>query len=298
MTADSGRLTEHRIDGVRDFDAAQTFECGQCFRWTREYNGSYTGVVRGYFANISYNNEEDAVIIWSDYMPKSERLRDRFWRDYLDLDRDYAAIKRTLSENDPVMEAAIEAGRGIRILNQEPWETLISFLISQNNNIPRISGCIETLCGAFGTKIGRFEDRDFFAFPTVKQLAERGERELDICKLGYRTRYLAETARQVDIDGGSLLATGEKIETEKIESYLRSLSGVGLKVAHCVMLFSMKKTELFPIDVWMRRVMHKLYGMEEDDEAAMRAFARERFREYGGVAQQYLFHYIRTESIQ
>jgi N-glycosylase/DNA lyase len=294
--ADSGgtNLTALRFEGVRDFDPRQTFECGQCFRWAREDDGSYSGIVQGHFANVSYNNEEDVLMVRSNYMPKSENLRERFWRDYLDLDRDYAGIKQMLADGDSVMEEAVWAAGGIRILHQEPWEATVSFLISQNNNIPRIRGCIESLCEKFGVRIGPFAGRAYFAFPTVARLAQHKEEDLDICRLGYRARYLAELSRQVDVDGGAFLATGENAETEKAEEYLLSLSGVGPKVAHCVMLFSMKKTELFPIDVWVRRAMHRLYGFAEEDEEGMRSFARERFGEFAGIAQSYLFHYIRT----
>jgi N-glycosylase/DNA lyase len=228
-------------------------------------------------------------------MPHSETLRDAFWRDYLDLNRDYAGIKRALAEKDPVMYDAIDAGAGIRLLNQEPWETLISFLISQNSNIPRIRGCIEALCTAFGTPIGRFAERELFAFPTIKQLASLKEEDLDICNLGYRAKYIAEAARQVNVDGGAFLATADKAEADKTEAYLKSLSGVGPKVAHCVMLFALRKTDIFPVDVWMARVMNELYGIEEDDHEAMRAYAQEHFSPWSGIAQQYLFHYIRKK---
>jgi len=287
-------VTRVFFEGVRDFDARQTFECGQCFRWAREANGSYTAVVQGCFANAFYNNEEDTLTVWSDYMPKSEALREKFWRDYFDIDRDYAHIKRTLADGDPVMEEAIFHAGGIRILHQEPWETLVSFLISQNNNIPRIRGCIEALCEAFGEEVGTFSGRKLYAFPTVASLARRREEEIDVCKIGYRARYLAELSRQVNIDGGAFLATGETADTDKIADYLLTLSGVGPKVAHCVLLFAMRKFERFPIDVWVRRAMHQLYGLYEEDEDGMHAFARERFGDLAGFAQMYLFHYMRV----
>ena len=297
MDNNSYKLTKQIFEGVRDFDPAQTFECGQCFRWTREKDKSYSGIVNGHFANVSYNNEEDTITVWSNYMPESEAFRERFWRNYFDLDRDYSVIKKTLTRHDPIMEDAIEMGSGIRILNQEPWETLVSFLISQNSNIPRITGCIELLCKEFGEKIGRFSGRDLYTFPTMKKIATLFEADLESCKLGYRAKYLVETARQIDLDGGGLLAAGHLIETEKIEKYLLSLSGVGPKVAHCIMLFAMKKMEIFPIDVWMKRVMNRLYGIDEDNVVEMQAYAKEHFGEYGGIAQQYLFNYIRKENL-
>ena len=287
-------LTKLVIENIRDFDAGKIFESGQCFRFSEEADGTYTGVVRGCFTNIFYNNEEDVLTIWSDYMPKSsDALRLRFWRDFFDLDRDYKEIKRTLSDNDPILEKAILACGGLRVLNQEPWETLISFIISQNSNIPRIRGCIEALCKRFGEKIGCFEDRDFYSFPTIHALASASAEELDLCKLGYRAQYIAETARQIDVDGGAFLDTAATASAEKAEEYLLSLSGVGPKVARCVMLFSMKKTDIFPIDVWVARAMHRLYGIAEDDHETMRVFAKDHFSPLSGIAQMFLFEFIR-----
>ena len=287
-------LTKLVIENVRDFDPACIFGSGQCFRFSRARGGGYAGVVRGCFVNIIYDNEEDILTIWSDYMPKSsEAFRLRFWRDYLDLDRDYKEIKRALSDSDPVMEKAILACGGLRVLNQEPWETLISFIISQNSNIPRIRGCIEQICARFGEKIGCFEERDLYAFPTIGALAGADSRDLELCKLGYRALYVAETARKVDVDGGAFLSAAHKADAAKVLEYLLSLSGVGPKVAHCVMLFSMKKSDVFPIDVWIARAMNRLYGIPEDDHEAMRALARERFAPWGGIAQMFLFEYIR-----
>ena len=291
--AEKRELIKLVIENVRDFSLADIFESGQCFRFTREKNGSYTGVVRGCFANISYNNEEDILTVWSDYMPKSPSLNLKFWRDYLDLDRDYREIKRKLSDNDPVLEKAILSAGGLRVLNQEPWEILMSFIISQNSNIPRIRDSIEAVCLRFGEMIGRFEGREMYAFPAIKALASASVEDLDLCKLGYRSQYVAESARQVSVDGGAFLDTAHRASSEKALDYLLSLSGVGPKVAHCVMLFSLKKTDSFPIDVWIARAMSELYGIPEQDHEAMRAYANEHFSPWGGIAQMYLFEYMR-----
>ncbi|MCL2111850.1 MAG: 8-oxoguanine DNA glycosylase [Clostridiales bacterium] len=292
--AGNSELNKLVLEDVRDFDTAQIFESGQCFRFVCEHDGSYTGVVRGCFANISYNNEEDTLTIWSNYLNEgSDALRLRFWREYLDLDRDYKEIKRTLSDKDSVMEKAILAAGGLRVLNQEPWETLVSFIISQNSNIPRIRGCIEDMCERFGEKIGRFGDRELYSFPAIAELADATVDELDLCKLGYRAQYIAETARRINIDGGVFLDTADKATSERAEEYLLSLPGVGPKVAHCVMLFSMKKADIFPVDVWVARAMHQLYGIPEDDHDAMREYAQNHFAPWSGIAQMYLFEYIR-----
>ena len=294
---DTGKLTKLTIENIRDFNPEQIFESGQCFRFSREPDGSYTGVVRGCFVNISYDNEEDRITLWSDYMPKSEPLRLKFWRDYLNLDRDYLEIKRALTDNDPVMEKAVFAGSGLRILNQEPWETLVSFIVSQNSNIPKIKSSIEALCRLYGEKLGRFENRDLYSFPSIGALAASRVEDLETCKLGYRAPYIAETARQINIDGGAFLATADKASPEKAEEYLLSLSGVGPKVAHCVLLFSMRKTDSFPIDVWIARAMNRLYCIDENDHETMREYAEEHFSPYGGIAQMYLFEYARKIDI-
>ena len=283
---------------IRDFDLDQIMNCGQCFRWSREDDGSYSGIISDAFANVSFipkegSRYEGRLRIWSNLLPESHDLRVKFWRNYLDLDKDYGRIKLLLSTEDSVMRKAIKAGEGLRILNQDKWETLVTFIVSQNNNIPRIKKCVESLCTNFGERIGKLHGEYIYGFPSIETLAKTREEELAPCRLGYRARYIAEAARQVAFDGGALLSTGDKVETSKIEKYLLSLSGVGPKVAHCVMLFSMKKSEAFPIDVWVRRVMNRLYGMSEDNLSAMRDYAERNFGELGGIAQQYLFNYIR-----
>ena len=297
-TALRAGLAEQRFENIRDFLPEHTFECGQCFRWHRENDGSYSGVVSGAFANISYmpyagDEERGLITIRSSLFADDPACREKFWRNYLDLDRDYKAAKQMLASNDKVMARAIEIGRGIRVLNQEKWETLISFIISQNNNIPRICGCIENLCRQFGARTGRFGNGDYFAFPAVSDLARLKIEDLDSCRLGYRAKYIVDTAAAVSLDGGAKLESGDILPVEEIESYLLSLPGVGPKVAGCVLLFAMKKTEAFPVDVWVKRVMNRFYGIDENDVAAIKDFAARSFGNCGGLAQQYLFNYIR-----
>ena len=291
-------LAGQRFEDVGDFLPEHTFECGQCFRWRRENDGSYSGVVSGAFANLSYTPYTDKkdrgiITIRSGLFADDHVRREKYWRNYLDLDRDYAAVKRMLAANDKVMERAMEAGGGIRVLNQEKWETLISFIISQNNNIPRITGCIENLCGQFGVRAGRFGDREYYAFPSISDLARLRVEDLAASRLGYRAKYIVDTAAVVSLDNGAKLESGENLPVAAIESYLLSLPGVGPKVAGCVMLFAMKKTEAFPIDVWVKRVMGRFYGMGENNLPAIKDYAARNFGNCGGLAQQYLFNYIR-----
>jgi N-glycosylase/DNA lyase len=233
------------------------------------------------------------VRIWSNLLAYDEAKREKYWHDYFDLGRDYTKIKRILTTEDSVMRRAVRAGGGIRILNQNKWETLISFMISQNNNIPRIRSCIETLCREHGRCIGALQGEPLYAFPSMGRLSVLRADDLAVCRLGYRAKYIAETARLVAMDGGRTLQDAEKTPTAELEEYLLSLPGVGPKVANCVMLFSMKKSEVFPIDVWMRRVMAGVYGMSERNLSGMNDYAARNFGEYGGIAQQYLFNYVR-----
>ena len=291
-------LAEQKFEDVRDFLPEQTFECGQCFRWHKENDGSYSGIVSGAFANLSYTPHNGAryrgaISIQSSLFADHPVHREKFWRNYLDLNRDYASAKQMLATNDEIMASAIEAGGGIRILNQEKWEILISFIISQNNNIPRITGCVEKLCEQFGTYVGVFRGRKCYAFPTVFDLAHAGVDDLAGCRLGYRAKYIVDTAIAVSTDSGAKLESGDKLPVEEIESYLLTLPGVGPKVAGCVLLFAMKKTEAFPVDVWVKSAMNRFYGMDIKNTAAIKDRATRNFGNYAGLAQQYLFNYVR-----
>jgi len=259
------------IDGVKDFHLDHTFDNGQCFRWNKEADGSYTGVAFGKAANINYI--DGSLIL--DNISLEDFNRD--WKDYLDLDRDYGAIKRMLSEKDSAMHKAISYGYGMRILQQEKWETLISFILSQNNNIVRIKKCVEGLCTAHGRPLGIYKGIMFYAFPTAAALAQLSPEDLDICRLGYRAKYIVETAKQVLTDEGKILESLGRASKEEAYEYLLGLCGVGPKVANCIMLFSMGKQESFPLDVWIKMVMNQVYDIEEGNAKKMQAYATSHF---------------------
>ncbi|MDO4176723.1 MAG: DNA glycosylase [Bacillota bacterium] len=265
------------FNDITDFDPDQIFDCGQCFRWEKEA-GSWHGIAGGRHADIEFAEGRLTIrdsMLEAGLCTRAEARK--FWHNYFDLDRDYGAIKRKLSRGDKVMKAAIKEGSGIRILNQDPWETLISFIISQNNNIPRIKGCIKTLADTLGENGN---------LPTPQILAKASREDLAPCRLGYRDRYLIEAA-------GQFLEWGKP---ENVDELLK-FSGVGPKVANCIALFGLGRIDSFPIDVWMRRVMNRLYGIAENDTKEMAAFAREHFAPYGGIAQQYLFYYITHKTV-
>ena len=313
-------MGKYIYEGVKDFNLDHIFDCGQCFRWSRQEDGSYTGIAMGKAVNVSLKEvpagegsgadgtcgpgEGQPRLESGKFQPRLDLVIDncskedfeKIWRSYLDLDRDYGAIKATLAESDQVMAKAIEGGSGIRILKQELWETMVSFIISQNNNIPRIKGCIENLARLFGEPAGEYGGVEYFNVPSAEVMSCLTAEDLAPCRLGYRAPYLVETARQVMERGGveAVAADLEAASTpEEACEYLRGFQGVGPKVASCIALFGLGRLEAFPIDVWVRRVMNRLYGIDEKDIKGMNAYAAEHFGVNGGIAQQYLFYYIR-----
>lgn len=283
--------------GIKDFNARQVFDCGQCFRFESADDGSYTGTARGRIINVSCEKNTLTIANASETDMTAEEMQKDFeniWSEYFDLERDYSKIKKSLRKRDPIIGKAIEAGEGIRILKQNPWETVVSFIISQNNNIPRIKKCIDSLAENFGQRIGRsrpeFGGREYFDIPSFEVMSGLNLEDLDVCRLGYRSRYLIETAGTIAKDGGKKLY---ELSGDEAFAYVSSLCGVGPKVANCITLFSMEGLDRFPVDVWIKKIMHEMYGFDEDDMTGMEEFAREMYGKYGGIAQQYLFYYAR-----
>lgn len=279
--------------GIKDFDLDHIFDCGQCFRWTKQEDGSYTGIAFGRVVNmqVAGDNKDELVIDGC-----CEEDFNNIWWTYLDMGRDYGAVKVTLAEGDDIMARAIESGTGIRILKQDLWETMVSFIISQNNNIPRIKGCIEKLAKLAGEKAGEYGGEEYYNLPTPEVLSKMTAEDLAPIRLGYRAPYLIETAKQVISKGGMAVVAAELAAIDNPDEaceYLRQFQGIGPKVASCIALFGLARLDAFPIDVWVRRVMNRLYNIEEKDIKGMSAYAKEHFGENGGIAQQYLFYYIR-----
>ena len=281
---------------ITDFHLDHIFDCGQAFRWEKQEDGSYTGVAGGHIANIQFEPYVDGGTAGKLVINNAtEEDYESFWHGYLDMGRDYGKIKAQLAA-DPVMNTAISYGEGIRLLQQEPWETLLSFIISQNNHIPRIKKCIETLSVNFGECAGEYEGRRYYSLPSPEVLASLTEEDLAVCRLGYRARYLIETAKKVCAEGVEVLngTVGAGSTSREAYEYITGFHGVGPKVANCIMLFALGKYDSFPLDVWMKRVMEEEYGLTSPKEMA--AFAAENFGEYGGFAQQYLFYYVREKN--
>jgi N-glycosylase/DNA lyase len=276
---------------VRDlthFDPVQTFECGQCFRWTCIQKNRWFGVVRGRVLELEWNGRDLLL-----YNTTQEEFLD-LWYPYLDLDRDYGAIEEILSQNDPVMARAIAFGRGIRLLKQDFTEMLITFLISQNNGIPRIRQIIESLSQNFGEPI--HAETGAYSFPSMERLAGLSLDELKVIRAGYRDKYIHRVAQQLHHQEVNLSIILKDTESKARDELLK-LYGVGEKVADCVLLFSGIRYDIFPIDRWVKRVMAELYLGYEASYQELAAFARERFGELAGFAQEYLFYYARAQKI-
>jgi len=276
------------VENVRDFDPVHIFECGQCFRWVRQPDNSFTGVVRGKVANISY--QDGTLVI------KNSSLKDfqDIWFEYLDLGRDYGEIKALL-DKDEHMKKAMEYGYGIRILKQDLWEVLISFIISANNRIPMIMKTVAAMSKLYGDEI-QYDGMAYYSFPGADKLFEAGIEELEACRGGFRCKYILNTARMVK-NGEVRLEELEGMDTGKAREELMKFPGVGPKVADCVLLYSGTKQDVFPTDVWVKRVMEELYFKREASFKEIQDFASSYFGDLAGFAQQYLFYYARENRI-
>ncbi len=282
---------EFLLENYSSFNLRDIFECGQCFRWNEENDGSYTGV----FGNNVINVKKTIKGIYFKGVCEKDIVNTVI--DYFDLDRDYNEIKRILSKVDNNMEESIKYGEGIRILNQDLWETIISFIISANNNIPRIKGIIERLAKKYGKEI-EYNNKKYYTFPTAEELKDVSVQEYRKLGLGFRDIRLYETTKMIlnkDIDISKL---NQIKDTNRVRDELLKLSGVGPKVADCILLFStLKRFDVFPIDVWVRRVMNDLYIHKEDEKNVSKKeilqLANDKFGNLEGIAQQYLFYWRR-----
>ena len=288
------------INNAKSFEPKHIFECGQCFRWNLEKDNSYTGIVKNNILNVK---KEHNKIIIKGYC--TDHIQD-ICTDYFDLNTNYETVKQKLSKVDNYLSLSIQYGEGIRILHQDVWETLISFIISANNNIPRIKGIIERISKNYGQEIV-WNNKKYYTFPTVEELSKASIKDLRTLGLGFRDRRVFETTQMVknkQIDLESL----EKIDNiEKLREELLKFSGVGNKVADCIMLFSMKKYEVFPIDVWVKKVMTELYmplliTNHENQKVKnnisnnqILKLANSKFKNLAGIAQQYLFYWRREQ---
>ena len=279
------------IKNWHTFELKDIFECGQCFRFNKQEDESYTGVVGNNVINVKkVDNEIHIKSVGQDNL-------EELVVNYFDLNRDYEQIKDKLSKIDENMEKSISYGKGIRILNQDLWETIISFIISANNNIPRIKGIIDRMSERYGKKI-MFEGKEYYTFPTVDELSKASVEDLRALGLGFRDVRVYETTKMIKNKEVDLEQLKNEKDFNKVRNTLLTLPGVGPKVADCILLFStLKRWEAFPIDVWVRRVMNELYIKNPDEtkvkKEEIEKIAYEKFGNLAGIAQQYLFYWKR-----
>lgn len=282
------------LKNQKSFELKDIFECGQCFRWNLQEDGSYTGVIKDAIINVKKENEN---II---FIGKCEGSIKELIENYFDLDTNYEEIKIRLSNIDEYLKTSIEYGEGIRILNQDLWETIISFIISANNNIPRIKGIIERLSQKYGNEI-EWNGQKYYTFPSCEQLKDVTVQDYRNLGLGFRDIRLYETTHMILNKEVDLEKLKKNPNTQEVRNELLKLSGVGPKVADCILLFSdLKRFDVFPIDVWVRRVMNDLYIKEPDEtkvsKVKIEKLAEEKFGKFKGLAQQYLFYWRREKA--
>ncbi|GAA0071422.1 DNA glycosylase [Clostridium sardiniense] len=283
------------LEGVKNFDIKQILECGQCFRWEKKAELDY--IVIAYGRVIEVVQEDDKVTI----LNSNEEDFKNIWFEYFDLERDYSKIKEELSK-DEILKKSVDYGYGIRILNQEPFELVISFIVSARNSIPSIKKTIKKISERWGTEI-EYKGEKFYTFPTPEMLKDATEDEIRETGASFRSKYIVDTVANInnDLDNLEGVYNLERITSltdDECHTALQEFKGVGAKVADCIMLFSMSKYSAFPVDVWVKRAMMHFYNAEEGSLNKIRIFARNEFKDLSGFAQQYLFYYARENNIK
>lgn len=276
------------LSEVVDFNIEQIFECGQCFHFEKLDDMDYVTVAYGKALRVT--QDSDKVILHNTDLNEYNGI----WRRYLDIDTDYGYIKKWLVQKDDRLKSAIDATYGIRILRQEFHEMLMSFIISQNNQIPRIKQLVSAISEKYGKEAGVINGKRFYAFPDVEELLKITEEDYRVLKTGFRAPYLVSAARSLELGMSAESFEGKTYDEAKTE--LMRIKGVGDKVANCVLLFGLGYRNAFPVDVWIKRIMEQVYFQEDTPKEKIMAFAEENFGEYGGYAQQYLFYYARSFS--
>ena len=283
------------INNCKSFRVKDVFDCGQCFRWNEELDKSYTGIFGKNVLNVKQEPDEEGYKIT--FTGVCNGNIEDICKNYFDLNRDYEEIKNKLSKIDEFMAQSISYGEGIRILNQDLWEMIISFIISANNNIPRIKGIIERLSKTYGQEI-EWNGEKYYTFPTPEELKDVTVEDYRKLGTGFRDIRLYETVHMILDKKVNLEEMQNNSNTLEVREQLLTLSGVGPKVADCILLFStLKRFEVFPIDVWVRRVMNELYIKNEDEtkvnKKEIEKLAHAKFGNLAGIAQQYLFYWKR-----
>lgn len=270
---------------VEDFNVEQIFECGQCFHFQKLADMDYVTVAYGKALRVT--QEDNNVILHNTDLNEYNSI----WKNYFDMDTDYGAIKKWLLDKDDRLTAAVTEKYGIRILRQEFHEMLMSFIISQNNQIPRIKQIVGAISERYGTLAGEIEGRKYYNFPDMEAIHKISEEDYRQLKTGFRASYLRSASDFME--SGLTAKAFQGLSYEQSKEKLMVIRGVGDKVANCVLLFGLSYRNAFPVDVWVKRIMEQVYFNEDTPKEKIMEFAKENFGEYGGYAQQYLFYYAR-----
>ena len=286
-------MEKYILEKPDSFNLKHIFECGQCFRWKKIEEGRYVGVIKKAIIKVEKSNNNYIFTGKSDGGNFEDIVNY-----YFDLGTNYSEYKDRLSAIDEYMSESVKFGSGIRILRQDLWECIISFIISANNNIPRIKKIIEKLCEKYGEEV-EFEGGKYYKFPTPEELSKATIQDLESIGMGFRAERVYNTTKKIfsgEIDVESLKTMNN---TDFMREELMKLDGVGPKVADCILLFSLKRLDVFPVDVWVRRVMNNLYIHNENEEdvrvSDIQKIAKEKFSGLSGLAQQYLFYWKRED---
>lgn len=279
------------VKEIRDFNLMQTLECGQCFHFEKTGEMEYAVVHQKRLLHIK--QEGNRLFCRNTTPDEFENV----WREYFDLDRDYGRIKRYLVQSDKRLEDAVRINYGMRILNQQFEETLMSFIISQNKQIPHIKKIVREISEKYGDYLGTINDMEFYSFPDREQLKRITVEDYRACKTGFRAPYLYDASEKLSQPGFDIKEL-KHAGYEKAKERLITIKGVGEKVANCVLLFSLGYRNAFPVDVWIKRIMEQMYFGKSTGNNEIMQFAEKRFGEYGGYAQQYLFYYERNKQLE
>lgn len=274
------------VNDLEDFLLSQTLECGQCFHFDKLGEEEY--IVVAYEKMLHIKQEENSLIFYNTSMDDYNYI----WKKYFDFERDYGSIKAFLIKADEKLIPAINEKYGVRILNQQFSETLMSFIISQTKQIPQIKQVVNTISERYGRCVGQYMGKNYYSFPDIKRLKQITKEQFLECKAGFRAEYLVEAAKFLENKMNEDYFS--EYTYEEAKTVLTSIKGVGEKVANCVLLFSLGYRNAFPVDVWIKRTMEELYFHKETNKTVIQKFGEERFKEYGGYAQQYLFYFGKT----
>ncbi len=271
---------------INNFDLDSTMTCGQAFRYFKLEEGSYDIILKDRVINVK--KEDNYLLIDSNNYDNLENIV----IDYFDLNTNYETIGKYLIEKDCLLKDSVEFSKGLNMLRQEPFEMVVSYIISANNSVRNITNSLNDISKRFGKKV-IFNEKEYYLFPTFKDLKDVTKEEFRNCKVGFRDSYLVELMYKLN-NGLFDLDSIFSMDTNTALEYLKSLKGIGTKVASCILLFAYYKFDVFPIDTWVKKIVKDLYNVEGEEN--IKNFAKEKYGMYCGIALQYMFNYSRNKT--